>query len=104
MHLNRLGETDRLACQPLDPGSQCEMLALNLLCVSFAHLVLIGIDMTHVLAPIVRIIARDAKGLRQRFELQEDLLLTTTKHIRQDFATAVINRMPSQRGSFLRPT
>jgi hypothetical protein len=70
MHLNRLGETDRLACQPLDPGSQCEMLALNLLCVSFARLVLMGIDMTHVRAPIVRVIAHDAKWLQQRFEVQ----------------------------------
>jgi hypothetical protein len=38
MHLNRLGETDRLAHQPLDSGTPCGMLALDLLCISFARL------------------------------------------------------------------
>jgi hypothetical protein len=40
------------------------------LCVSIARLVLMGIDMTHVRAPIVRVIAHDAKRLQQRFEVQ----------------------------------
>lgn len=51
MHLNRLRETDRLAHQPFDSGTPCGMLALDLLCISFARLVLIGGDMARIRAP-----------------------------------------------------
>ena len=79
------------------------MLALNLVGVSFARSVLIGIDMTRVRASIIRVIARDAKRLHQRFELQEDLILTRTKHIGQDLATPVINHMPKPTRLFVAP-
>ena len=61
MHLSRAGKTDRLAHQAFDPGAQRQMFPLDLLRIALARLVLIGIEMTRVRAPIVRIIPRDAK-------------------------------------------
>jgi hypothetical protein len=94
MPLNRFGEADCLTRQPLNPRTQSEMLALDLLRMALTRLVLIGIDMTGIRTPIVRVIAHDAKRLQQRFELQKDVILATSKDIRQDLATAVINSMP----------
>jgi hypothetical protein len=91
----------RLAYQPLDAGPQCQMLALDVLRVAFASLVLVRIEMTRVSTPIVCVIARDAKRLKQRFELEEYLILAASKDIRQDFATAVINRVPQPPWFFL---
>ena len=44
MHVVRLGETDRAAHQPLDPGPKINVFALNFLGVVLAHLMLVGID------------------------------------------------------------
>jgi hypothetical protein len=68
--------------------------ALDLLGMAFAWLVLISFEMTRVSAPVVRIIASDAKRLELRFELEEDLILAAPKDISQHLTTAVINRMP----------
>ena len=35
MQLGRFGEANRFACEPLDAGAQCQMLALNLLRIAF---------------------------------------------------------------------
>jgi hypothetical protein len=64
MHLNRLGKANRLTRQTLDPRSQPQVLALNLLGVTFTWLMLICIEMTGVSAIIVRIITLDAKRLK----------------------------------------
>ena len=101
MHLDGLGKTDRLTGEPFNPGPQRQMFPLNLLRVAFTRLVLIYLYMARVSAPRVRIIFCDSKGLQQRFELQKDFVLATPKHVRQDLATAVINRMPQpSRGFF----
>jgi hypothetical protein len=70
------------------------MFPLALLRVAFARLVLICLDMSRVRAPRVRIICRNPKGLSQGFELQKHFVLATSKHVGQDLATAVIDRMP----------
>ena len=46
MHLDRFGKADGLADQPLDTGPQGQMPALDLLGVSLARGVLVGIEMT----------------------------------------------------------
>ncbi len=79
------------------------MFPLDLLRVALARLVLIRLYMSRVSAPIVRIILRDSKGLQQRFELQKHFILATPKHVGQDLATAVINRMPQPSRFFFPP-
>ena len=63
MHLDRSGKVDRLAGEPLDPGPQGQMFALDLLHVPLARLMLGGIEMSGVRAPIIGVRARDAKRL-----------------------------------------
>jgi hypothetical protein len=65
MHLDRSGKADRLAGEPLNPGPQRQMCALNLLHVPLAQLRLGGIEMPAVRAPILSVIAPDAKRLEQ---------------------------------------
>ena len=69
MHLDRLRKADRLTHQAFNPGAQRQMLPLDLLRVALARLVLIGIEVTCVSAPIVRIMPFDAKRCQQGFEL-----------------------------------
>jgi hypothetical protein len=90
----RLGEAQRAADQPLDPGPQIDMFALDLLRVLLAHLMLLGIEMPLVGPPAVRVELCDAKGCQQLLELQEDVVLPSSEHIRQDLARAMINRVP----------
>src|SRR5262249_48633172 len=94
MHLDRSGKADCLAGEPLDPGPQRQMFALNLLRVPLARLVLVGIEMPCVRAPIIGVIAPDTKRLEQPFELQKHVVLTPAKNIRQHLARVVINRVP----------
>jgi len=59
------------------------MLALDLLRVVLANRVLLRFEMTLVGTPAIGVIGRDAKRLQQRFEWQEDLVLTPSKHLGQ---------------------
>jgi hypothetical protein len=47
--------------------------------------------MSRVSTPIVRVIFRYPEGLQQLFELQKNVILTTTQHVGQDLTAAVIN-------------
>jgi len=70
------------------------MFALDLLRVPLARLVLVGIEMPCICAPIIGVIARDAKRLEQSFELQKHLVLPPATDMRQRLARVVIDRMP----------
>ena len=50
------------------------MLALDFLCVAFAWAVLLGVQMPGVGTPMIRVVAGEAEGLQQRFELQKDVV------------------------------
>src|SRR5712691_1306089 len=63
VHALCLGKADRTAYQPLDPGAQVDVLALDLLRVFLPHRVLLCLHMPLVGTPAVGEIARDAKGL-----------------------------------------
>ena len=65
VHVIRLGKTNRAAHQPLDPGPQIDMFALDFLRVVLAHPMLFGVDVPLVGAPPIRVIARNAKRLQQ---------------------------------------
>jgi hypothetical protein len=83
VHPFGLGETDRPTHQPLDPRPQVDRLALDFLCLVLAHTMLLGIKMTLVSAPAIRVIFRDPKRLQQRLELQKHFILAAPKDIRQ---------------------
>ena len=74
MHLDRAGKADRLAGEPLDPGPQRQMFALDLLHMPLARMMVGGIEMPGVRAPIIGVITPDAKRLVQLFELQKHLV------------------------------
>ena len=56
MHRGRFGKTDRTTHETLDPRTQIDVLAFDLLRMGFANRVLRGIDMALVGAPAIRII------------------------------------------------
>ena len=59
--------------------SKRQILALDLLRVAFAGGVLLRVEVTRVGAPTIRVIVRQAKGLEQRLELEEDLIFAAAK-------------------------
>ncbi len=94
MHAFRLGKADRPPYQPLDPRAQVNVLALNLLRVFLPNCVLLCLHMPFVGTPPVGEIARDAKGLSQRLELQKDGVLPSSEYIGQHRTRVVINGVP----------
>ena len=98
MQLSRSGKARRFTRQPLDPGTQGQMLALDLLCVSLAWAVDSSVEMTRVGAPIIRIIACDPKGFQQSLQLQKYRIPPPTKDIGQDLSGVVIDGMPEPAG------
>lgn len=103
MHRQRLGKADCLAYQPLEAGAQCEMFAPNLLRVALTRTVDCRGEIPFVSAPIICIVACDAKGIEQRLELQKHFILTPTKDIGQDLSGAVIKGLPEPAWLFLLP-
>ena len=67
------------------------MLALDLLGVPFPRAVHLRVQMPGVRTPMISIKACQTKGFQQRFAPQENLVLTTPKHIRQDGTRVVID-------------
>jgi hypothetical protein len=58
------------------------MRTLDFLGTAFTDGVLFWIKMTRVRAPLIGIVVRQTKGIKQRFELEEYLILTAAKDIR----------------------
>src|SRR5512143_896702 len=94
MHLNGLGEANRLPPEALEARTQREMLAFELLRMALANLVLSWIQMALVSAPTIGEVAPNAKGLQPRFQLQKHFVLATPEDIGQHLAGAVIQRLP----------
>src|SRR5438093_13775108 len=82
VHTLCLRKTDRPAYQPLDPRAQVDMLALDFLGICLPNRVLLRLHMSLVGTPTVSEIPRDATGLQQRFEFQNDRILPSSNHIR----------------------
>ena len=55
VHLFRLGKTQRATHEPLDPGPEIDVLALDFLRIFLAHVVFLGIDMPLVGSPAIRV-------------------------------------------------
>src|SRR5215470_18948434 len=94
VHLFRLGKAQRATHEPLHPGPEIEVLALDFLRVLLAYVMLFWIDMPLVGAPAVRVKLRDAKGLQELLQLEEDGVFTPSEHIGQHLPGAVINGVP----------
>jgi hypothetical protein len=90
VHALRLGEANRAAYKPLDPGPQIDVFALDFLRVLLAHLMLLGIEVPRVGPPAVGVKLCDAKRCQQLLELQEDVVLPSSEHICQDLARVMI--------------
>ncbi len=74
------------------------MLALDLLGIPFPLAVHLRVQMPGVCTPVIGIKAGETKGFQQRFEPQENLVLTTPKDLRQDYPRVVVDRMPQPTG------
>ena len=70
------------------------MFALDFLRIGLPHFVLLGLEMSLIGTPPIRIKPRDAKRLQEGFELQKDCVLPSPKDVREHRTTAMIDRMP----------
>src|SRR2546427_8370785 len=68
--------------------------ALNFLRVLLAHLRLLSIPIPLVGLPAIGVKPRDAKRFQQLLELQEDIVLPSSEHIRPDLPRMGINGVP----------
>jgi hypothetical protein len=68
VHSRRFRKANRAAHEPLDPGPQSDMFALDYLGVLFADCVLLGGDMPLVGAPPIGVKTCDAKWLQQALQ------------------------------------
>jgi len=81
VHALCLGKTDGAAHQPFDPGPQIDVLALDFLRVLLTHPMLIGVDVPLVRPPPIRVIARNAKRLQQRLQLEKHGILAAPEDV-----------------------
>src|SRR6266705_1845610 len=65
VHTFRLGKAQRATNQPLDPGPEIDVLALDFLRVLLAYVMLLDIEMPLIGSPSVGVILCDATGLSQ---------------------------------------
>ena len=63
VHAFRLGKAQRATHQPLDPGPEIDVFALDFLRVLLAYVMLLDSDMPLIGPPAVGVILGDAKGL-----------------------------------------
>src|SRR5215813_14214790 len=94
VHLFRLGKAQRATHEPLHPGPEIDVLALDFLRVLLAYVMLLWVDMPLVGTPAVRVKLRDAKGLQELLQLEEDGVFASSEHIRQHLPGVVINGVP----------
>ena len=94
MHMFCFGETDRATHQPLDPGPQIDVLAVDFLRILLPHRVLLWVDMPLVRPPSIGVKPCDTERLSERLSFEEDCILPLAKDIREHGATVMVNRMP----------
>jgi len=90
----QLREANCFSCKSLNPSSEIQIFAFNLLGVALTHLMLVDFKVTLISTPIVGVIAADAKELKQCFQLFEYLILAFAEHISQYRVRGMINGMP----------
>ncbi len=81
VHLRGLREADGFAYQALDPCTQRQMFAFQLLGMVFPHYMERGIKMALVCAPAIGVKAGDPKRYQERFQFQQCLIFPPPKYI-----------------------
>ena len=94
MHGGRFGKANCPAYKALDPRPQIDMFALDFLGVLLADHVLLRGEMPLVGTPSIRIKPCDVKRRQERLQLEKDVILPSSKDIRQHRPAVMINRMP----------
>jgi len=94
VHRRRLRKANGASYEPLDPGPQVDVFALDFLRVLLAHMMLLWGDVPLVRAPPVGIKSGNTKRFQQGLELQKDGILPPPKDIRQYGPTMMIDGMP----------
>ncbi len=94
VHALCLGEAQRAADEPRDPGPSMNMFARDFLGVGLPHLMVLSIEMPLVGPPAIGGKLRDAKRGQPLLELQEDVVLPSSQHIRPDLPWVRIHGVP----------
>jgi hypothetical protein len=94
VYRRRFGKANGAPCEPLDPGLQVEVFALDFLRVLLANVRLLWGDVPLVRAPPIGVKAGNTKRLQQRLQLQKDRILASPKNVGQHGLTVMIDRMP----------
>src|SRR5436853_7097817 len=95
VHRGRFGKTDRATHETLDPRTQIDVLACDLLRMGLANRVLRGIEMTLVGSPSSGIDAGEVPRCQELWQLEKHLSLPSPKDLRQPGPTAMLHRMPA---------
>jgi hypothetical protein len=82
MHEHGCGETNGFVSQPLDPCSQCQMFAFDLLRVDFADGVGRSGKMALIDARCIRVAVLQPNGLEQLLQLNKNRIRATPERIR----------------------
>lgn len=94
MQVFQLREANCFLRKSLNPNSEIQIFAFNILGVTLTHFMLVDFKVTLISTPIVGVIAADAKGFKQCFQLFEYLILAFAKHISQYRVRGMINGIP----------
>ena len=82
VHLFRLRKAKGTTHEPLDPGPEIDVLALDFLRVLLAYVMLLWVDMPLVGSPSIRVKLCDAEWLQELLQLEEDGVFASSEHIR----------------------
>ena len=74
VHRRCFGKTNCAAHEPLDPGPQVEVFALDFLRVFFANVMLLWVDVPLVSPPSISVKAGNTKRFQQSFQFEKDLI------------------------------
>jgi hypothetical protein len=94
VHAFRLGQAQRATNQPLDPGPEIDVFALDFLRVLLPYVMRLDIEMPLIGPPSGGVILGDAQGLEQLLQPQEAVVLPPPEHIRSHLPGVVINGVP----------
>src|SRR5215471_1074048 len=94
VHLFRLGKANGATHEPLHPGPEIDVLALDFLRVLLAYVMLLWVDMPLVGSPSIRVKLCDAEWLQELLQLEEDSVFASSEHIGQHLPGVVIHGVP----------
>jgi hypothetical protein len=81
VHLGGFRETDRLADQAPEPHPQRQVFVLQLLGIVFPHLMPIGLHVSPVRSPAIRVKARNSERHWPGFQLEKRLIFSSPEHV-----------------------